>query len=367
MELREEGKPRPPANDNQAPAHDPAKGAGSRRPSLAPLALAALAVCAWSAFGPALRAQDRSKAEVDKMMEAIKKSGKLPAGAKGADYWRHGEALHQAKKKTVAAAVVKKDGKAAANFTGNGSALVTIGDPPPGFGKGFVWDRADKEIMLVMFINAADPLGVSIEGMQAGDQVQVLSASGIASFSQDKGNPLASSIVGLVAAGAKVVVGAEGAPEVAPAIDAAETFAKEQFKATNAKTKRRDAFGVEPSSGSKAREEGGLLVCLPEAGGTFYSGDGDHKDRWVKGDGVRSDEHLPAHFNYTAFFPRQGFGEHNTRTVQQDGPMYVLAWDWKFEDNAGFYKVFVKLTKRNGKPPIVIEKAGPTPKPKPKQ
>ena len=54
-----------------------------------------------------------------------------------------------------------------------------------------------------------------------------------------------------------------------------------------------------------------------------------------------------------AFFPRQGFGEHNTRTVRQSGPMYVLAWDWKFEDNAGFYKVFVKLTKGNGKPPIV--------------
>src|SRR5436190_1436422 len=83
----------------------------------------------------------------------------------------------------------------------------TVGgdDLPPGFGKGFVWDRADNEVLLVMFINAADPLGISIEGMQAGDQVQVLAASGIASYSEDKGNPLASSIVGLVAAGAKVV------------------------------------------------------------------------------------------------------------------------------------------------------------------
>src|SRR5262249_22839905 len=203
------------------------------------------------------------------------------------------------------------NGKAAL-ASGTSSSLIAVGEPPPGFGKGFVWDRADPEIMLVMFINAADPLGVSIEGMQAGDKVQILSASGIASFSSDKGNPLASSIVGLVAASAKVVVGAEGAPEVAPAIDAAETFAKELFKATNAKTKRRDAFGVDPGSGHKARQEGGLLVCLPEAGGTFYSGNGDHKERWIKADGVRKDENLPAHFNYTAFFPRQGFGEHNT-------------------------------------------------------
>src|SRR5262249_14724933 len=147
----------------------------------------------------------------------------------------------------------------------------------------------DAEVLLVLFINAADPLGVSIDGLEAGDQVQVVSASGIASFSEDKGNPLASSIVGLVAAGAKVVVTAKGVPEAVPAIDAAEKFAKDQFKATNAKTKRRDAFGVDPGSGHKARQEGGLLVCLPEAGGTGYSGDGDHKNRWIKGDGVRTD------------------------------------------------------------------------------
>src|SRR5262249_38228694 len=255
----------------------------------------------------------------------------------------------------------------AALASGTSSSLIAVGEPPPGFGKGFVWDRADPEIMLVMFINAADPLGVSIEGMQAGDTVQVLSASRIASFSSAKGNPLAASIVGLVAAGAKVVVGPEGAPQAVPAIDAAETFAKEQFKATNAKTKRRDAFGVDPGSGGKARQEGGLLVCLPEAGGTFYSGNGDHKERWVQKDGTRTVENMPAHFNYNAFFPRQGFPEHNTRMVRQTGPMYVLAWDHAFDDNAGFYKIFVKLTKGNGPPSDPIPRQGPTAKPKVKK
>ncbi len=213
-----------------------------------------------------------------------------------------------------------------------------------------------------MFINAADPLGISIDGMQAGDKVQVMSASGVASFSEDKGNPLASSIVGLVATGANVAVTAAGAPEVAPVITAAEKFAQDQFKATNAKTLRRDAFGVDPGSGHKARQEGGILVCLPEAGGTFYSGNDDHKERWIKGKGERTNESLPAHMFYAAFFPRQGFGEHNTRTAGQSGQMYVVPWDWKFEDNAGFYKVFVKLTKGNGPPPVVIERVpGATP------
>src|SRR5262249_58138983 len=117
------------------------------------------------------------------MKEAIKKDGKLPAGVKGADYWRLGEALHKGKKQTLAATTLQKEGKSTALTSGKSSSLVTIGEPPPGFGKGFVWDRADNEILLVMFINAADPLGISIEGMEAGDQVQVLSASGIASFS----------------------------------------------------------------------------------------------------------------------------------------------------------------------------------------
>src|SRR5262249_1789409 len=142
-------------------------------------------------------------------------------------------------------------------------------------------------------------------------------------------------------------------PQAVPAIDAAEKFAKDQFKATNAKTKRRDAFGVDPGSGHKAREEGGLLVCLPEGGGTYYSGDGDHRKRWIQGDGGRTDDHSPQHM-YGFFFPRQGEPTHNTRMVRQSGQMFVLAWDWKFEDNAGFYKVFVKLTRGNGLPPQPI-------------
>src|SRR5262249_39781286 len=362
------------ANHNEAQVRDPAKADLNRRSSFTLLILLALAVCAGFAFGPASLADDRTKAELDKMKEAIKRNGKLPAGAKGASYWRHAEVLHQGQRRTVAATLLHKTkaGTSSALTPGTGSTLsvvraegVTVGDAPPGFGKGFTWDRADNEILLVMFINAADPLGISIDGVQAGDQVQVLSASGIASFSEDKGNPLASSIIGLVAKGGNIALGAAGAPEVKPLIDAAEQFAKDQFKATNAKTKRRDAFGVDPGSGHKAREEGGLLVCLPEAGGIFYSGDGDHKGRWIKPNGVRTDDHWPAP-SFGIFFHIKGNLGHNTRTLQQSGQMYITAWDWKFEDNAGFYKVFVKLTKGNGLPPPVILRKESTAKPKSK-
>jgi hypothetical protein len=344
----------------------------NRRSSLALLVLPALAVCAGVAFGPASRADTQTKAEMAKIKEAIRRNGKLPGGA---NYWRYAEALHRGKKRTIAATPLKKAGpgdkRPAAALKANAvtrHSLTTVGGDglPAGFGKGFTWDRADNEVLLVLFINAADPLGVSIEGMQAGDQVQVLAASGVASFSEDTGNPLASSIVGLVAAGVKVALGDKDTPQVAAAIDAAEQFAKDLFKATNAKTKRRDAFGVDPSSGHKAREEGGLLVCLPDAGGTYYSGDGDHQGRWIKPDGTRTDDHLPAHV-LGSFFPVQGDFSHNTRTAGQSGPMYVTAWDWKFEDNAGFYKVFVKLTKGNGLTTPPIERKGPAAKPKSKK
>src|SRR5262249_33803082 len=182
-----------------------------------------------------------------------------------------------------------------------------------------------------------------------------------ASYSEDKGNPTASSIVGLVAKGANIALGAAGAPEVVPLVNAAEEFAREQFKATNAKTKRRNAFGVDPGSGHKARQEGGLLGCLPEAGGIFYSGDGSHKDRWIKGDGVRSDANLPAHM-FGSFFPKQGENSHNSRIVQQDGQAYITAWDWKFEDNAGLNKVLGKLTNGNGlpqTPPTILKGKNP--------
>lgn len=302
-----------------------------------------VAALAMGSLAPAQTPQGGkgNKAELDKLKQTVHNSGRLPRST----YWHSAEVLRGGKRQIIAASVlVKSTGKSAALTSGD-SKLTTIGGQglPEGFGSGFTWDRADNEVLLVMFVNAADALGISVDGLKAGDQVQVISASGVASYSQSKGNPIASSLVGLAAAGAKVAV-----PEISPVITAAEKFAKEQFKATNAKTKVRDAFGVEPGSGGKAQQEGGLLVCLPEAGGTFYSG--RDRNRWIKKDGTRLDENLPDHV-FGSFFPRQGLVNHNIRTVQQPGQMFVLAWDFAFDDNAGFYKVFVKLTKGKGPPP----------------
>lgn len=236
-----------------------------------------------------------------------------------------------------------------------GNKVVRVGDEPEGFGKEIFWDRKDDEILLVVFVNAADNLGVSIRNIRRSDIVSVISAAGIASFAEDSGNPTASSLVGLLAVGAKAGLGIAGVPQAIPIVNEVERFAKESFKATNAKTKRRDAFGVDPGSGHKAKEEGGVIITLPQASGPFYSGDDDHKNRWIKPDGTRNDKNLPQHIAVgSAFFPRRGSTSHNTRTVTKSGDIYVLAWDWKFEDNAGLYKVFLHIKKgpplQNGNP-----------------
>jgi hypothetical protein len=250
-----------------------------------------------------------------------------------------------------------RPGNRIAARSSSGNAAVEVGEQPQGFGKGFVWDRKDEQILLVLFINAADPLGISISGVQTGDTIQVTSAAGIASYTEDKGNPLASSLVGLIGAGAKVGLGLGGFPEAAPFVDAAESFAKDQFKATNAKHKLRDSFGVDPGSGHKARQEGGVLISMPEASGPYYSGDGDHKNRWIKAPGDRTDTNRPVHV-VAGFFPRQSDSLHNTRPITGNGQVYVTPWDWQFDDNAGYYKVFVLLNRAppSGSGPIILRR-----------
>ena len=63
---------------------------------------------------------------------------------------------------------------------------------------------------------------------------------------------------------------------------------------------------------------------------------------------------MPQHiFVGSAFFPRQGFTEtHNTRTSNANGQIFVLPWDWSFEDNAGFYKAFVHIKKGPARPTL---------------
>jgi len=221
---------------------------------------------------------------------------------------------------------------------------IVVGQAPNGFGQVVFWDRKDAEVMLVCYINSADSLGVAVANVATGDRVIVEMASGMASFTASDGST-AKGIIGVVATAASAGAAALGAPQAAPLIKAAGDFAAAEFgKPSTGKV--RDAFGKE--KGVLRRCEGGILVCMPEAGGPFYRAD------CIKGEdkGERTDDRLPDHMvNRGAFFPIQGNEPHNTRHAQGDGFLHVIAWDSKFEDNAGFYMVAIRLTRADALPP----------------
>jgi hypothetical protein len=150
-----------------------------------------------------------------------------------------------------------------------GSNITVVGGQgvPTGFGNEFDWDRQDQSILLAVFVNAADPLGVSITNLKQGDQIKVTSASGLATFDKDKGNPTASGLIGVLAAGAEAVLGATGNAEFDPVVAAAEQFAQSEFKGSGQGTKPRDAFGHAVDTGGTALEEGGVVICLPQGQG----------------------------------------------------------------------------------------------------
>ena len=226
------------------------------------------------------------------------------------------------------------------------SAIVTVGEAPQGFGKQVLWDPADAALAVVAFINAGDPFGVMISGVKPSDTIEFVSATGLASFAEDTENEGVSSLIGIVAAGANIAASAFDAPEAAGLINAGAQFAEEQFKENKVKTKRRDAFGQDPGSGLRARQEGGVLVSLPAAGQIFYSGNSDHQERWIKQPGTRDADHMPGHV-HDAFFLQTGRDQAQSLS---EGDIIIYAWDFVFDDNFGFYRLHFLLRRGSGLP-----------------
>jgi hypothetical protein len=222
-----------------------------------------------------------------------------------------------------------------------------LGEAPEGFGKTAFWAADDSALALLIYLSTTDPLGVAIRGVKPTDTIEFVECTGIGSFAEETKNDHIAAFIGIVAAGGQAVADAYGQPEVAKVIDKADQFAEDVFKEEKVKTKRRDAFGEDPGTGHKAREEGGVIVSLPEARQLFYSGDPDHEERWIKEPGTRDDVHRPDHV-HDAFFIRGGTS--NKRIAGEAGSFLLAAWDYKFGDNFGFYRLETIVKRGSGKP-----------------
>lgn len=227
--------------------------------------------------------------------------------------------------------------------------------------KRFVWGREEDEIFVHMVINAADSGGVWIDNLKPGDKISVTTATGIASFADAKKQKETISSF-ITAAG-------DFSGELVPAhrelIAAGGRLAAEIIGLTLS-SKKRDAFGQKAGSSKFAQQEGGVLVCMPLAAGIYTSGKRSNwgfseGKRWIKTEGPRLNSKRPKHVKHGFFLVRpEAPNEREKRkqmtdvVVRQAGPVILVAWDYKFSDNKGFYEVRLHIKKRKSNDGVEI-------------
>ena len=204
--------------------------------------------------------------------------------------------------------------------------------PTAAFGPDIVFDPGDETAGTREFwalVSATDGSGIAIDSVEAGDELRIIDASGICSFSRGKAKLVRS----IVTVAANVAADAAGIGLWKTATDSVRTEL-DKHGDDDAAAKRRDAFGQEIGGGGDvAKEEGGLIVCLPPATGMVYS-----NGKVRRGD---SKKQPPA----GAFFLERG--NERPTTIPRAGVIRIGVFDSNFKDNAGCYEIKFSLTRRN--------------------
>lgn len=202
-----------------------------------------------------------------------------------------------------------------------------------------------ESVQLWADISANDLNGVMIDGLLKGDIVELQSISGVASFT-DSGFDLIQGGIGLVNGIIQdgVTVKTNGqAEQTVEAIDQLQTSLINYFGTKIEDGKRRDGFGMDPSSGEYATNEGGIIVCMPSAKGPIYASDQNHLNS-----GCHDKGRLPCYFPkdvsaLNSWFPCRLPEGMMQQTVIEDGVVNILAFDSNYKDNAGVYMVKINI------------------------
>lgn len=198
-------------------------------------------------------------------------------------------------------------------------------------------------------IPANDEAGVTIDNVLPGDEIIVYYTSGICSF--DKTNmAMVKAIVGLAnaVAGDALMFATDGA--AAPFVEAWNKSVKAIGDAVgdaDIEKKRRDAYGRDPGTGDYAKNEGGLIVCMPKSKGVVYATSDYYLLDGTKENGRKLDYYSAAAKNANLFYPCSVSGGLLSRTATEAGTINVLAFDEKFSDNAGAYNVGMMVIRGN--------------------
>lgn len=190
-------------------------------------------------------------------------------------------------------------------------------------------------------ISANDNNGVTIDNVMVGDQVYIYDVSGIASFKSTNIKTV-KSIVGVANAivGLASIYATDGA--AAPFVEQWNKSLQQigdAFGNSNIAHARRDGYGRDPGTGDYAKNEGGLIVCMPESKGTVYATDDYHFADGAKSQGRKYQYYSSAAKKHNVLFPCNVEGGHLSAKASVPGTVHVLAFDSKFTDNAGAYNV----------------------------
>lgn len=198
-------------------------------------------------------------------------------------------------------------------------------------------------------VSATDETGILIDNVLPGDQVIVYDASGIASF-KEANMALIKGVVGMAnaIAGDALIFATDGA--AAPFVD---TWNKAVSSIGDAvgdgkmNHANRDMYGRDPGTGDYAKEEGGLIVCMPESKGAVYATDDFYLTGDTKNHGRKYDYYSSKAKSMNVFYPCNVSGGLMKATAGIAGAVHILAFDSKFTDNCGSYTVGIIVLRQN--------------------
>ena len=189
-------------------------------------------------------------------------------------------------------------------------------------------------------INTADDHGISVENVKDGDVLTIEAISGVGYFAGQTGWWKVLSAIYKVS-GAFVPTASETA-NVITAFSAATAPGDGKGDDDYGRSKPRDGYGRKlDDDGKFAKEEGGIVVCVPKASGPMYAHGGNHFENGES----RSAQNLKenSEMKNNCFFPTRAREEIG---VEGDGVLYIYAFDRNYRDNAGNYEVRFRIERR---------------------
>jgi hypothetical protein len=204
------------------------------------------------------------------------------------------------------------------------------------------------------------PTGVEISNLRPGDQVivnQDRNLNGMGAFTKSK----MSKVPGIIGLANALLV--DGKRLLYPDDVSARRFSdpwatafaqiKQAAQQNPIQHKRRNAFGKDPGDGKYKLDEGGIILCMPEADGPIYSNKATRP-----GDGSRDNGREPKYWPAQVRELNSGFLYRTkpsviTAAATRPGGLTVIAFDQDnaFDDNNGAYALEIDILRTTRSPP----------------